>query len=223
MITETAKPETSTENQQTTGTPSLEQTQVNTSQSSNSQAAPTTLLEEASSSEAAKETATEQPKADAPFEEYDIEVDESSPLSQEDLDAIALTAGQYKMNKAEAQKLVETMEAKYKAGQSKAEAAHSEKIAKMREEIAKDPMFSAEKKAETFASISRAVQKFGDPDLQNLLKEPGIGDNVVLARFLNKIGQQISPDTFPGKGGNSGNIEAEDPLKTLYPSFYQGM
>jgi arsenate reductase-like glutaredoxin family protein len=181
----------------------------------------TTHLEEGLSSES-KETKTEE-KAEPV--EYDLEVAEDSPISQEELDAIAATAGKYGLSKEEAQKLVETAENKYKAGVSKAETALQEKIKAQVDEIKKDPIFSPDKKDATFASISRAVQKFDDEkgSLAALLKTPEIGNNVVIARLLNKIGEQIAPDTFPGKGGsNVAAPKADETLVAMYPEFFKG-
>jgi hypothetical protein len=156
------------------------------------------------------------------MQEYDLELKDDSPLSIEELNEIAEYAGIHNLTKEAAEKLIEAREKSYTQGMTKAEAAYAAKLDEQKVAIMKDPDFVGEKKAETFASISRAVQAYGSPELVAALNTPEFGNNIVLARFLKKIGDAMASDTFPGKSAGPGNIDANaGSLKNLYPEFYK--
>lgn len=83
-------------------------------------------------------------------------------------------------------------------------------------------------KAETFkelgpnakvemAHVGKAMQKFGDADLRQFMKETGIGDHKTVIRLLAKVGKTISEDTFA-----DGNQPAKvDPERIMYPSMFK--
>jgi hypothetical protein len=169
-------------------------------------------------------SAIEPAKVETPAvdEEYDLELSEDSPLTIEELNEIAEAAGRLGMSKEDAEKLISDREKSYKAGTSKSEAAYQAKIAESRKQIEADPDFQGDKKLATFESINRAVSAFGDPELVALLNTPEVGNNLVIAKFLKRLGDTMAPDTMPGKGVvPSAKTESSDALKTLYPAFYK--
>lgn len=202
-------------------------TQATTSPTSLENSQPSTTVLSAAAPTSSQEPAKKDETPAAPvWEPYEIEASEDSPLGQEELDKIAGIASKYKLTKDEAQDLVKDYESKHKAGYSKYEESYNAKIKTQEEEIKKDPLFAPDKKDATFASISRAVQKFDDDKgtLAALLKTPEYGNNVVIARLLHKIGEQIKPDEFVGKGGAAApqaSPEVES-LKGMYPEFFKG-
>jgi len=227
------------------------QVQQSTTQQSNqsseapaqqTQTSSNSIISEASqSSDATKtqETKTDAPKSEdnktqtsttdnaqktaAPVEEeYELELPETSPLSEQEFNEIVETAEKYGLTKEAAQKLIALKESTYKSAEEKFKTEYNNKYAALREQIQKDPDFSGEKKIESFASINRALNKFGDDDLKKLLTSPEVGNHLALARFLKRIGDQIAPDTVPTKGNPLASKEQQnDALRKAYPEFFK--
>lgn len=160
-------------------------------------------------------------------EEYDIETEEGSPLTDADLDEIAEEAGRLNLSKADAQKLVTLKENGYKNGASSEVARITAQHQENTRILMADPMFSEspEVAKHTWESIEYAVESFGDPELVKMLNTPGIGDQLPIAKFLKKIGDLIRPATeVPlGKGSITAPAKsAEDSqLEALYPIFFK--
>jgi hypothetical protein len=162
-------------------------------------------------------------KVEAPVEEeYDLELSEDSPLTVEELNEIAEAAGRLGLSKVDAEKLISDREKAYKAGTSKSEAAYQAKIDASRKQIESDPDFQGDKKLASFASIDRAVKAFGDDELVALLNTPEVGNSLVIARFLKRLGDNMADDTLPGKGVIAASADkGNETLKNLYPSFFE--
>jgi hypothetical protein len=156
------------------------------------------------------------------FEEYELNLFEGSSLTEEDLNEIAAEASRLNLSKEDAEKLLQLKDSAFKKAISQKEQEYQAKIQKARQEIENDPDFVGDKKEHTFASISRAVQQFGDPDLVNLLNTPDVGNNLVLAKFLKRIGDAIAPDNLPGKGVTSDSVDkTSQSLQSWYPEFFK--
>lgn len=163
--------------------------------------------------------------ASAVDEGYDLELSDDSPLTEEDLNEIAEEAGRLSLNKEDAQKLIAMKEKGYANGKTQVETAYQAKLVAAHKEIASDPMFQGEQKVKSFESMSRAIETFGDDDLVALVKSPEFGNNVVLARFLKRLGDALAPDTdsLTGGKGSAGKPEEShsNGLKQMYPSFFK--
>lgn len=156
------------------------------------------------------------------FEEYELTLFEGSSLTEEDLNEIATEASRLNLSKADAEKLLQLKDSAFKKAISVKEQEYAAKIEKARKEIENDPDFIGDKKEESFASISRAVKQFGDPELINLLNTAEVGNNLVIAKFLKRIGDAIAPDTLPGKGVAAAPAEkSSQTLQSWYPEFFK--
>ena len=156
------------------------------------------------------------------FEEYELNLFEGSSLTEEDLDEIAAEASRLNLNKEDAEKLLKIKDAAFKKAISQKEQEYSSKIEKARKEIENDPDFIGDKKDQSFASISRAVKQFGDNELIALLNTPEVGNNLVIAKFLKRIGDAIAPDDLPGKGVTTNPAQDNNQsLKSWYPEFFK--
>lgn len=161
-------------------------------------------------------------------EPYEIEVDENSPLTQEELEAIAEYAGRMGLSKDEAQKMIVAQESLYKRGQETIQKAQTERIETMKREMYSHPDFQEGRKEATWMSINRAVQTFGNEKLVAALSDPtSHGYNLDLALFLKNIGDALGPEVLPGAGtpsssaGNKSFQETEEErYKRIYPGFY---
>lgn len=189
-------------------------------------AAAATPAAEPAAAPAAATSAAEPASDPAPsvVEDYEIEVGDDSNLSQADLDAIATIASEKGLNKEQADALVTERETFLKQGLDLSASRLAEKHKNLESEFYKDLDFVGEKKAESFASISRAVSTFGDEKLVEALSDPNIGLNLPLAKFLKNIGDAMKDDGFEGKG--AGTQPASSPeghsatLQRMYPSLY---
>ena len=68
------------------------------------------------------------------------------------------------------------------------------------------------------AACGKAIEKFGSPELREMMQETGVGNHKELVKFMVKIGKSISEDSVvdpnsqpPASGG----------LHTMYPSMNQ--
>lgn len=160
------------------------------------------------------------------LEPYEIEVDENSPLTQEELDSIAEYAGRMGLNKEDAQKMIATQEGLYKRGHESAEMAYSSKVEHMKREMYSHPDFQEGRREATWTSINRAVQTFGNDKLIEAFKDPENGYNLEIAMFLKNIGDALGPEVLPGSGAaTSAPVQARDSeearLRRLYPDLYK--
>lgn len=179
------------------------------------------------STDPAQAPATPEKPAEAPaapeVQEYEIEVADDSPLSQEDVEEIAKEAERLGLSKEDAQKLVTIREGDYKRGQKAGEDVYTARFQQQRTELLAAPEFATPDKAkESFASIARATKTFGDADLLKALNSPEVGNNLAVARFLKKIGDLIKPD--PITGGISiiidGKAKEKSPEERWYPDMF---
>lgn len=57
---------------------------------------------------------------------------------------------------------------------------------------------------------TKALTKFGDPDLTALLGATGFGEHPVVLRFLKRIGSALGEDGLPAGGGNLGTKQPKN-------------
>jgi hypothetical protein len=186
---------------------------------------PTALSQSAQPASAEPKKEEAKPSTDVvadEFEEYELNLFEGSNLTEEDLNEIAAEASRLNLTKEDAEKLLHLKDSAFKKAVAQKEKEYSDRIEKARKEIENDPDFIGDKKEQSFASISRAVKEFGDPELINLLNTPEVGNNLVIAKFLKRIGDAIAPDSLPGKGVSSAPAaKNSETLQSWYPEFFK--
>jgi len=162
--------------------------------------------------------------------EYDLEIEENSPLTDDEIQKIADYASKYNLPKEEAQALVKQQESAFSRGKSEIEAAYNQKIELNKKMLNEHPEFSGEKKVESYAAIKKAVEVFGNEELLKTLGSPEYGYDVNLALMLKEIGKMLMPEVLPGQGTSTahanGNSDAqkeyEERMKARYPRFFKG-
>lgn len=169
---------------------------------------------------AATDPASNESQKPEEFEEYELSLADDSPLSQEDLDAVAAEASRLGLGKEDAEKLLSIKEGSYKSGMSAAELKASNENAANRQALLEMPEFQGEAAKETFATIKTVTDTFGDQEFIDLLKGPA-GNNKALAKFLINIGNSMKSDTLAGKGVPAGAPQEKSLLETMYPTFYE--
>lgn len=242
MTTQTQTPEPASTSTETSSEPSTQAATPVAETPTTSDISPDTTPVEPTSSDTEApgtilQTATAEPKADeepakedAPKDDpevanegYEITLEENSPLTQEDLDAIAAEASTRGLTEEQAGELIKLRESMFSRGDEFAKQAELTRQKTAAEEFNKDLDFVGDKKAESFASIHRAAKAFGGEDLMKALNDPYVGNNLPLAKFLKKIGDALKADDVNGKG-TFGKKTPENSqvqtLKNMYPEHF---
>jgi hypothetical protein len=166
----------------------------------------------------------DKPSGDNNEPEYELVFAEDSPLTDEQIDAIANLASEKGWSKDQAEEYAKSVEDFYKQG---IEHSNKPRMEYYQNEIKKfdnDPEFNGDKKVETYSHIAKAAKKFGTPELLQELSKPEIGNNYELAKFLSKIGKMMDGDGPPvGSPGDGGEkLSPEDAkLRRMYPSLFE--
>lgn len=218
--TDTPPAQTQTPN---TTTPPAATTLENPSASTNPASTP-------SSSDQTPAPAAVIPPAPVPVateEDYDLEVDEASPLSDAELQSIAQYAEKYGLSKEDAQATVAAQESLYTRGRSEIETVQTQELEKKRQALVSHPDFSGEKAKDSWDSVNLAVQAFGTPELVAALNDPHKhGYDLSVAIMLKNIGDQLKPEIPVGKGaamplGKQAQDAEDAKLRRLYPNLYK--
>jgi hypothetical protein len=161
-------------------------------------------------------------------DEYELELAADSVLSEADLEEIAVEAERLGLGKEDAQKFLTMRENAFKAGQSKYEAIAQEALKKEYETISKDPMYLGEEKIKTQAYHHAVLKEFGNDEFNALMNDPKWGNNIILAKFLRKVGEALPDDVFQSslsefsKGTHVPEVAAVDSIEArMYPSYYK--
>jgi hypothetical protein len=164
----------------------------------------------AAARKAAEETAA---KNKAPEKYEDFKLPEGVTAIPEVMDKFKATAKEMNLTQAAAQKLVDLQaEAIAKAAEA-SQKGFSDMQKEWREETLK--VLGTDKEAK-LGLVSKAIDKIGTPELRQLLKDSGLGNNKEVILFLAKVGEMVSEDGFvdgKGKGGNKTDGEL------FYPSM----
>ena len=171
-----------------------------------------------------EETQTEDNKGDGDVDNQstdettyaDFEMKEGIEL---DADALALATPLFKelgIDQAGAQKLVTLQSDLIQAGAKQQVDAFNEQIATWREDSKNDKEFGGEAFDENVKLAQTAVNKFGTPELKQLLEDYGVGNHPEIIRFMVKVGKLTAEDV-PGAEGNATG-KSDDHVSILYPN-----
>jgi hypothetical protein len=86
------------------------------------------------------------------------------------------------------------------------------------EESRSDAEFGGDKLEENLGIAKTALDKFGTPELKELINATGIGNHKELIRFFHRVGKAISEDTFVGgrREGQAGPKSFNEMADRLY-------
>ena len=130
---------------------------------------------------------------------------EAAPLFKE----LGLTQDQ-------AQKLVDFQAKQAQAGSESQVAAFNQLMTDWQETSRNDKEFGGDKFDESVGIARAAVDKFGTPELKQLLEEHGVGNHPEVIRFMVKVGKLTAEDV-PG-GTTTPLSKAQDRVSLLYPN-----
>jgi hypothetical protein len=156
------------------------------------------------------------PPAGAP-ETYELKPGEGEEFSPEFLTSYTEVARKLNLTNEQAQEMIDTMSPIIAQQQM----ARIETIRNEWTESAKvDKEFGGEKLSENLATAKQALDKWGTPELRQLIKDTGLGNHPEIIRFFYRAGKALSQDTFVGghKEGKSAPKTFNEMASQLYKS-----
>lgn len=182
-------------------------------------------------------TSTEPPVAAAPVEEaakpaeevpaamepYELELDEASPLSDEEFDEVVAEAERLKLNKEDAEKLIKMREYSHKSSNEIFEKAAEERTKGMVTAYKGEASLHT---VEAKLSMRESIKAFGNtPEFKEMFKDPSMNFNIPLAKFLISVGDKIrgGQDTLPVAKGASVIGEGNAEINKAANNFYKDM
>ena len=119
------------------------------------------------------------------------------------------------LSQEQAQKYVDLYASQVQAGVQGQVDAHNQLMNDWSDAAKSDSEFGGEKFNENIGIAKTAIDKFGTPELKEVLRSSGVGNNPEIIRMFLKIGKLTQEDN-PG-GGNPAS-EKKDRVSTLYPN-----
>tara|TARA_R110000764_G_scaffold1895_3_gene8281 strand:- start:278 stop:997 length:720 start_codon:yes stop_codon:yes gene_type:complete len=120
------------------------------------------------------------------------------------------------LNQDQAQKLVDFQAKQAKASSENSVNAFNQLMNDWQEQSKNDKEFGGDKFQENVGVARSAIDKFGTPELKQLLEEHGVGNHPEVIRFMVKVGKLTAEDV-PG-GTIAAPSTAQDRVSLLYPN-----
>lgn len=144
-------------------------------------------------------------------ESYEFQMPEGVKLDDEAAKEFTAIAKELKLDQPTAQKLADVGA---KMAQRQAEQ-HAQLVDTWTEQTKADKEFGGDKFGENLAVAKTALDRFGTPELRDVLNMTGMGNHPEVIRAFYRVGKAISEDGFV-KGAPAAS---SDPAKKLFPSM----
>lgn len=119
------------------------------------------------------------------------------------------------LTKDQAQKLVGIYSKQIQAGAAKQVEDFNNQVSEWRDKSKNDSEFGGDKFEENVKIAQSAVNKFGTPELKQMMDEYGISNHPELVRFMVKVGKLTIEDVPDGKNSVA---SSKDRVSLLYPN-----
>lgn len=116
----------------------------------------------------------------------------------------------------QAQKLMDIAAKQVQAGSQMQTDNFNQLMNDWREQSKNDSDFGGDKYDENVKIAQSAVNKYGTPELKQLLNDHGVGNHPEMVRFMVKVGRTLSEDV-PGNPGGA-TSKTDDAVSILYPN-----
>lgn len=116
----------------------------------------------------------------------------------------------------QAQKLVDLQAAQVKASSEKQTNDFNQLMTDWQESAKTDSEYGGDKFDENIKVAQSAINKYGTPELKQLLEEQGVGNHPEVIRFMVRVGKTLKEDV-PGNAGGAVS-KAQSRVDTLYPN-----
>lgn len=120
------------------------------------------------------------------------------------------------LTQEQAQKLVDFQAKQVQASSQSQVDAFNQLMNDWQQQAKNDKEFGGDKFEENISIARSAVDKFGTPELKQLLEEHGVGNHPEVIRFMLKVGK-LTQEDVPG-GSSNPTSKAQDRVSLLYPN-----
>jgi hypothetical protein len=165
--------------------------------------------------DAADKTGTDD-KDVAPDTYADFTVPEGITLDEATLAEATPLFKELGLTQEQAQKLVDFQAKQVQAGSQKQSETFNQLMKDWTTQSENDKEFGGDKYQENVKVALNAINKFGNPELKQLMEDHGIGNNPEMIRFMWKVGKTLKEDVPDTTG--SPTTKAKDRVSILYPN-----
>ena len=158
-----------------------------------------------------------------PYEEFDVEFSEETPLSEDQRNSLQEKVKVFKLSKEQAAELISEVEAIYNSGSSSVADDIMAKVKADREAVANSEYFKTDDaRKESLAKIKTVVEKFGDDSVKAFFKSSKSND-LSLMKMIFKIAEAMDPasETPPKGSGQAGDAPKKTLAEQWYPGFFE--
>lgn len=120
------------------------------------------------------------------------------------------------LNQEQAQKLIDLQAKSVQASSASQVGAYNQLMSEWQDQARNDKEFGGDKFDENIGVARSALEKFGTPELKQVMEEYGIGNHPEVIRFMVNVGKMTMEDV-PG-GTTSAPSKAQDRVSLLYPN-----
>lgn len=159
---------------------------------------------------------TEPPEATKTLEYGEFSSPEGLTIDQPLLESVTPLFKEFGLDQSQAQKLIDFQFKQNELMQSKNDESFNTLMNTWKEQARNDKDFGGDKFDENVGVARKAIDKFGTPELKELLDSHGVGNHPEVIRFMIKVGHFTSEDV-PGSS-NPASAETKDRVSLLYPN-----
>lgn len=143
-------------------------------------------------------------------QDYKLELEEGSLLSEAMLGEIEGIAKENSLSKEAASNLLKTQDKMLKSWVENQMQAHEAEKDGWREQVINDQALGGDNLKKTVANARKTVDRFASEEFVNLLRSSGYGDHPEVVRMFSRIGALLSEDTLVQGGEFGGSRSAEE-------------
>lgn len=144
---------------------------------------------------------------------YELHVPDGFALDTEMVDAATPLLQKYKVTNEDAQILADLVTQKVQKELDGFHERNGEMVEEWKRKLAADPEIGGKALKQNLGIGLKALNRFGDAELVQILKESGLEYHPAVVRFFHKVGSAISEDAYIGRGTPQ---RAKDTASLLY-------
>lgn len=161
------------------------------------------------------EKADEKGQVEPPETYADFDLPEGVTVDTSALEKASPLFKELGLSQEQAQKVVSFYADQIQAGEQGRIDAYNQLMDDWRTQSMTDKEFGGDKFEENVGVARQAIDKFGTPELKQLLSEHGVGNHPEVIRFMVKVGKLTQEDVPGGRTNASGQTPSRDQI--LYP------
>lgn len=155
---------------------------------------PAAVVSEAAPAVTPPQTNSEAPPTPVVPEKYELKLSEGSLLAAETVQKIEEFAKANKLSPERAQELLTREETLLKSHVETQVSAHNERVEQWKVAASKDKEIGGEAFGQNAELAKRSLEKFGSPELKEMLSATGFGNHPEVIRVFARIGKAMSED-----------------------------